>query len=91
MFHLVSNVDVFMKAKYSYRVNRFGVEFLLEKRGVNLRINVPSWNKKCKDLKVLTIIFLTCTGEGNWSNRLQTLTVNFFNTSLIPQHCSVTA
>jgi len=42
LFQPVTNMDAFMKAKYFYRVNRYGVEFLLEKTGVNLRINVPS-------------------------------------------------
>jgi len=91
VFQLVSNKGAFMKAKYFYRVNRYDVEFLLKKIEVNLRINVPSYNKKCLDLKVFTIIFLTYTGEGVWSNRLQTLIVNFLNTRLAPKHCSVAA
>jgi hypothetical protein len=33
-------MDAVTKAKYFYRVKRFGVEFLLDRRGVNLRINV---------------------------------------------------
>ena len=91
VFQFVSNMGAFMKAKYFCRFNRFGVEFLLEKRGVNVRINVPSQNKKCQDLNVFTIMFSIYTGEDIWSNRLETLILNFLYTSLIPEHSSVPA